>query len=133
MIKKQSLEVKEIVFCPLTTYCVRGCPAKVIRWIVKTKNDCLTAQFQKCCYVILFENDKNYIVPPYTITLLSLQFWLLLIYYYHYNKFFVFLCVKLCTKHVSHWYTKVIQLEQCVFFKLLLVLISPTTRGTRWY
>ena len=35
MIKKQSLdnllqEVKEIVFCPLTTYCVTGCPAKVM-------------------------------------------------------------------------------------------------------
>ena len=96
----------------------------------KQKNDCLTAQFQKCSYVILFENDKNYIVPPYTITLLSLQFWLLLIYYYHYNKFFVFLCVKLCTKHVSHWYTKVIQLEQCFFQIIIGVNLAKFSRDS---
>ena len=83
----------------------------------KTKNDCLTAQFQKCSHEILFENDKNYIVPPYTITLLSLQFWLLLIYY-HYNKLFVFLCVKLCTKHVSLIYKG--NTARTVFFQIII-------------
>ena len=131
MIKKQSLdnllqEVKEIVFCPLTTYCVTGCPAKVVWWIVKTKKrlfDCTISKVFLCNTVWkwqeLYCTSLHYYIAISTILaiidiLLPLQ------------QIFRFLCVKLCTKHVSHWYTKVIQLE--VFFsKLLLVLISPTT------